>query len=328
MKALVCHAWGGPSVLKFEEVAPRSLGKGDVRIDVHAADIGFQDVLLVAGRYQLKPEFPVTPGNVVAGTIEECGETVTHLSVGDRVVSLMPHGGYSEEVVVPAGAAFPLPGSVPFVEGPALAMAFATAYQGLVDRAHLARGETLLVRGAGGGVGMAAVEVGRALGAEVIAAASSPEKLAAAKRAGAGHLIDTSAGSIRDRVMEITRGRGADVIFDTLGSDFQQACLRTVARRGRILIVGFAGGEIPAIPAHYILNKFCSVLGVAWGYSVFEKEPSHYKQVLEGVMALRTGNRIGPLALNRIGPQDVVSALSALASRSAIGRTVLEFKQA
>lgn len=326
MKAIICQQWGDPSALTYEEVSSQPLAPGHVRIAVHAADVGYQDVVMVAGKYALKPQLPFTPGNVVSGVIRECGDDVTDHAAGDRVLALLPFGGFTEEVVVPAQSAVAIQDAVSLPDAAALGIAYGTAYQGLVERARITPGEVLLVRGAAGGVGRAAVELGHTLGAVVIAAASSPDKLNAARRAGADHLIDTSSEMVRDRVLEITDGRGADVIFDPVGADFKQACLRSIARKGRILIVGFAGGEIPSIPAHYILNKYCAVLGVAWGFSVFEKEPSDYRKVLTDLLNMRAKNQITPLISNTIRPEQISSALRGLSSRSSIGRTVVVFQ--
>ncbi|SPP98101.1 NADPH:quinone oxidoreductase family protein [Bradyrhizobium vignae] len=326
MKGFVCRQSGEPSVLEYEEVPSRPLDAGEIRIEVRAADAGFHDTLMIAGRYQRKPAFPFIPGEGVAGTVRECGESASGHAVGDRVVARLPSGGgFAEEAIVLAGAAITIPEVVSFAEAAVLSASYATAYQGLVDRAQVCRGEVLLVRGAAGGVGRAAVEIGYALGALVIAAASSPEKLSIARRAGASHLINTTTEDVRGRVLEITEGRGADVIFDTVGTDFKQACLRCVARRGRILVVGFAGGEIPLIPAHYMINKFCAVLGVAMSYATFEKEPAHYRQVIGEVLRMRANARIGPLLVNTVGAGQLVAALGALSSRSSLGSTVLTF---
>lgn len=328
MKAFVCRQWGEPSVLEYQDRPRRPTGLGDIRVAVHAADMGFHDILMIAGEYQHRPAFPFVPGQGIAGVVRECGEGVTSHAVGDRVVARLPDGGFAEEAIVPAGAAITVPDTVSFPDAVVLSAAYATAYQGLVDRANIAAKEVLLVRGAAGGVGRAAVEIGHALGAIVIAAASSPEKLEAARLAGADHLINTSTEDVRNGVLAITAGRGADVIVDTIGVDFRDACLRSVARRGRILIVGFAGGEIPAIPAHYVLNKFCAVLGVAWGHTVYEKEPAHYQKVLSDILHMRSEGRISRLLIQTIRPERLIAALSALSSRSSVGSTVMIFERA
>lgn len=327
MKAFFCHGWGDASTLRFEPFPVRPLQRGEVRIDVGAADIGFQDALMIAGKYQLKPAFPFVPGNVAAGRVSESADGAIDLKAGDRVVALMPYGAFSQQVILPAASAVKLPDAVAFDEAAVLAMPYATAYQGLVDRAQLQPKDVLLVRGAAGGVGLAAVELGRALGATVIAAASSRQKLAVCAAAGADHLVNTSDDDVRERVLSLTTGRGADVIFDTLGTDFKNVCLRSIARRGRILIVGFAGGEIPAIPANYVLMKLCAILGVGWGYSVFEKEPAHYREVLSSLLTMRAAGRIAPRALKRVGPDGLQGALLSMTSRAASGRSVLVFEQ-
>lgn len=323
MKAVVCWQWGPPSVLAVEEIPSPVLTDGHVRIAVHAAGIGFQDVLMVAGKYQAKPAFPFSPGNEVAGEVIACAADVDTVSVGDRVLAILDHGGYAEEVVAPADSLVKLPDAVPAQMAAAMGMAYGTAYLALVDRAQIASGEVLFVRGAGGGVGLAAVDLGRAFGATVIAAASSQEKLAIAIAAGARHAIDTSAEDVRARLLQLTSGAGADVVFDPVGSDFKEHCLRCVAWQGRILIVGFAGGEIPTIPAHYVLNKFCSVVGVTWGRSYWAREKIRFAEVLRQLLEMCADQRIRP-AVSGVYPLDAAaSILESLASRRTGGRFVL-----
>lgn len=327
MKAFVCRQWGDPSVLRCEDISAQPLFAGHIRVEVRAADVSFADALMIAGQYQQKPEFPFVPGFGIAGIVRERGKDVTSHAVGDRVVARLLAGGFAEEAIVPAGAAITIPKTIKFAEAVALSMAYGTAYQGLVDRAQIAAGEVLLVRGAAGAVGRAAVAVAHARAAIVIAAASSPAKLEAAKLAGADHLINTRTEDVRSRVLEITQGRGADVIFDPVGTDFKQTCLRSIARRGRILIVGFAGGEIPAIPAHYILNKFCALLGVAWGHTAYEKEPAHYQKVLAEVLRMRSEGRIPSPCLEMIDLEQVIPALQAVSSRASVGSKVITFRR-
>jgi NADPH2:quinone reductase len=202
-------------------------------------------------------------------------------------------------------------------------MAYGTAFNGLVDRAQLAPGEVLLVRGAGSGVGLAAVDLGRALGATVIAVASSADKLAAAADAGAHHLVNSKLEDLRSRVLELTEGKAADVIFDPVGSDFKQSCLRCISRKGRILIVGFVGGEIPSVPAHYLINKYCSILGVNWGPLYGARERQRFREVLNELLRLCALGRISPRIGQTFPLEDAASALNTLSSRRAVGRVVL-----
>ena len=326
MKAFVCHQLGAPETLSFEDIVLPEISAGTLRVEVHASDIGYQDLLLVSGSYLLKPSLPFVPGNVVAGTVVEIGPGESRHKIGDRVVALLPFGGHAEGAIVRSAAAVPIPAGVTFAEAAALGIAYATAYQGLVDCAHLKAGETLLVRGATGGVGLAAVDIGRALGATVIAAVSSEPRATLAVDAGAHHAIINPAEGLREPVRELTSGRGADVVFDTVGADFRRACLQTVARRGRILIVGFAGGEIPQIPANYPLNKYCSIHGVAWGYSVLEHEPEDYARILSAVLALKQERRIGMPGVVSVPPDGAIERMTQMAARAATGRAVIQFQ--
>lgn len=326
MKAIVCRKWGPPSDLSIEERSPPALGPGQVRIAVHAAAIGFQDILMIAGKYQSQPEFPFSPGNDVSGTVHEVGEGIHDLKTGDRVAAILEQGGYADEAIAARNAVVRIPGSIDFPTAASLGIAYGTAYQGLVGRAGIQSGEILLVRGAGGGTGLAAVEIAKDRGAEIIAAASSEEKREAARRAGAHHVIDTSAELVRDRVLEITNGRGADVIFDPVGSDFRQDCLRCIARRGRILIVGFAGGEIPDIPAHYLINKFCSIIGVAWGPTYLRHDRDDFVATFKSLVQMCAAGAIRPRIGRVVAPEEAIFALEAMAERRTIGRTVIAFR--
>lgn len=325
MRAIACRDWGAPSVLEIVDLPKPVPGPAEVLVDVRAAGIGFHDALMVAGKYQLKPDFPVVPGSDVAGVVEACGEEVTSLQVGDRVFAVIGHGGCAERVAVPEGAAVKLPADIPFTQGAAIGMPYGTAYQGLVDRAGLGAGETLLVRGAAGGVGRAAVELGKHLGARVIAAASTPEKREIALQAGADQAIEAG-DEIRDRVRELTEGRGADVIFDTVGDPgFRPACLSSVARGGRILIVGFAGGEIPQIPAHYFINKFCSITGVSFSGRSLATEPERFRAILAALVALCAKGAITPLVDLVVPPEGAVDAFTRITERKVRGRAVVAF---
>jgi NADPH:quinone reductase len=327
MKAVTCREWGDPSVLRLEDIPVPPVASGQVRIRVRTADVAFQHVLMVAGRYQSRPDFPFVPGDVVAGEVDACGDGVNDLKVGDRVLALIPAGGYAEQAIADRNGVVTVPDAVSYADAAVIGMTYAIAHVGLIDRARLTRGEVLLVRGAGGGVGRAAVELGHVCGATVIATVSTAEKRAIAVAAGADHLIDTSE-DVRERVLAITGGRGADVIFDTVGSGFREACLRTVARNGRILVVGFAGGEIPDIPASYILNKNCAVLGVNWGNSVRRDEPVRFRDVLTNLLDLCARRLIRPQIVRTIGPDEIPSALGALAARTSVGPTILTFGEA
>jgi NADPH2:quinone reductase len=323
MKAAVCREWGGPGVLQVEERPTPALSPNEVRVIVKSAGIAFQDTLLIAGKYQTRPPFPVCPGNEICAEVAECGTDVSGLKPGDQIIALLPSGGYAEQAVLPEGAAVKIASDIAHHDAGVLGMAYGTAYQGLVDRAQVKAGEFLLVRGAGGGVGLAAVQIGAALGARVIAVASSKTRRERAIAAGAQYVVDSAQPHVRDAVFAITGDRGADVIVDTVGSDFKEQVLRCIGLHGRILIVGFAGGEIPQIPAHTILNKVCSVIGVSWGYSVFLNEPAYYRTVLQAVVAMYQAGAIKPHIGRVVSLSGAREALADLIANRLDGRAVI-----
>ncbi len=265
MKAVLCKEWGDPSTLVVEEVEAPTPAGGEVRVAVHAAGVNFADNLMIAGQYQFKPPLPFSPGFEVSGVVEELGEGVEGLEPGDRVVAPLGHGGYADEVVAPATNVLPIPDGMDFQEAAAFPVAYGTAHLALTRRAHLGEGQVLLVHGAAGNVGRAAVEIGKRLGAEVIATAGSAEHLEISAERGAGHTIDYGQEDVKERVEELTSGRGADVIFDPVGGDAFDASLRCVAWEGTILVVGFASGRIPEAPAWRVLLRNCAVMGIDWG---------------------------------------------------------------
>jgi NADPH2:quinone reductase len=251
--------------LSLGEAANPEPGSGEVVIDVAAAGVNFLDVLLVQGKYQVKPQFPFSPGSEVSGVIRSLGRGVGNLAPGQRVMGFCGHGGFAEQVRLHAGRVFPIPEQMTFVEAAGFLVAYATSHHALKDRARLLPGETLLVLGAAGGVGLTAVEIGRAMGAHVIAAASSDEKLALCSRHGAESLINYSHQDLRQRIKETTAGQGLNVIYDPVGGDFTEAAVRSLAFLGRLLVVGFAAGTIPKLPLNLLLLKSASAMGVAWG---------------------------------------------------------------
>src|SRR5256714_7369767 len=271
-KAVVCRELGPPERLRLESFAPMPLPKGDVRVAVHAAGINFPDILMAAGEYQLKPELPFTPGVEAAGEVTEIGEGVSGVSVGDRVIVKMRHGAYADEAVVSPSQLIPLPSTFDYAEGATFLAAHGTAYHALIDRGQVRPGEVLLVHGAGGGVGLAAVEMGKMLGATVIAAASSEEKLAVAQARGADHLVLYGREPFRDAVKRITDGRGADVVFDPVGGEIFENSMRCLAWGRRILIVGFTGG-IGLARTNLLLIKGATVLGARAGAAVRQTTP-------------------------------------------------------
>jgi NADPH2:quinone reductase len=265
VKALVCKAWGPVESLVLEEVASPTAGPKQVLIDVKAAGVNFPDALMVQGKYQVKPPLPFSPGGELAGIVREIGEGVTHVKPGDEVVALAMHGAFAEEAAVAADRVIALPKGTNLEVAAAFMLAHGTSYHALKDRARLQRGETLLVLGASGGVGLAAVELGKILGARVIAAASSDAKLALCREYGADATINYSTEDLKERAKELTEGRGVDVIYDPVGGAYSEPALRTMAWGGRFLVIGFATGDIPKIPLNLTLLKGCSIVGVFWG---------------------------------------------------------------
>jgi NADPH2:quinone reductase len=267
MRAVIGRRFGGIDDLVYEETASPALLPGTIRIAVHAAGVSFANLLFIAGKHQNRPSIPFVPGTEVGGVVSEIAPDVrTPLRVGDRVCAGLPSGGFADEAIVDAANVFRIPASLSFEASTLFPTIYATAYAGLKWRANLRPGETLLVHGAAGASGLAAVEVGRALGATVIATAGGDRKVEAAKQYGADHAIDYRKGGFRDRVLEITAGRGADVVFDPVGGDLFDESLRCVAPLGRLLPMGFASGRIPEIPANILLVKNLTVIGLYWGF--------------------------------------------------------------
>jgi len=265
MKAIRCNAYGPPSSLVLEDVDPLKPKAKQVLVEVKACGLNFPDTLIIQGLYQFKPELPFTPGSDVAGIVKELGEEVSHLKVGQEVFGFVAHGGLAEEVLVPANACFPKPSQMDFPTAASFLMAYGTSYHALKDRGRLVAGETLLVLGASGGVGLAAVELGKLMGAKVIAAASTDDKLALCQEYGADQTINYSTQDLKTTIKELTEGKGADVIYDPVGGMYSEAAFRGVARNGRYLVVGFAAGDIPKIPLNLPLLKEAAIVGVFWG---------------------------------------------------------------
>jgi NADPH2:quinone reductase len=325
MKALLCHAFGPPSDLKIEETAAPTLGATGLRLDVHSAGLNFPDVLIVQGKYQLRPEFPFSPGAEVSGVVAEVGERAAGFAVGDRVMALCTTGGFAEQVVVHHGSAFKMSPGMSFDSAAALPLTYGTTYHALVDRAKLQAGETLLVTGAGGGVGIAAVQLGKALGATVIAAAGSAAKLAAAKEAGADHTLDYTSENLADRVKELTKQAGANVVYDAVGGDVFDACLRCVAWEGRLLVIGFASGRIPEIPANRLLLKGCAAVGVYWG-AFAARDPAANVRNFERLFELYAAGKIDPRVGRTYALAEAAQAIADLENREIIGKAVIQVR--
>lgn len=323
MRAILCKEYGPADSLVIEDVpSPQAKGSG-VKIKVRAAGLNFPDTLIIEGKYQIKPEMPFSPGGEMAGEVLEVGEKVTRFKAGDRVMGLTGFGAFAEEIVVAEDNLLPIPEGMSDEEAAAFTMVYGTSYHALKQRANIQPGESLLVLGASGGVGLATVELGKAMGAHVIAAASSPEKLAVAKEAGADELLNYSEEPLKDTVKKMTNNKGVDVIYDPVGGDFTEQALRTMAWNGRHLIIGFAAGDIPKIPANLPLLKSCAVVGVFWG-AFTRQEPDVSLQNMKDLMGLYAQGKIKPRVSEVFAFEDYVQALNALTGRRATGKVVLK----
>lgn len=322
MKAVLCKAYGAPEDLVLEDVAEPVPGEGEVLVDVKATALNFPDVLMIAGKYQSQPPFPFSPGGEIAGTVLETGSGVTEFAPGDKVFGGTGFGGFAERATVAARSLQPVPESMSFVEASGISTTYGTSYYALQQRAALQPGETLLVTGAAGGVGIAAVQLGKAMGARVIAAASSEQKLAVAKDSGADELIDYSEGQLKDKVKALTGGKGADVIYDPVGGALFDQCLRCINWYGRILVIGFAAGDIPKAPINLILLKSCQVVGVFYG-AWSARAPDENRANFRDILAFHAAGKIKPVVGGVHPLENYAEALNDLAQRRAIGKIVV-----
>ncbi len=322
MKAVLCKAFGPPESLAIEEVEPLKPGKGQVVISVKACGVNFPDTLIIQGKYQSKPPFPFIPGSEVAGIVKEPGEGVDTFKVGRRVMAFIGMGGFAEEVVADASHIIPMPHTMDFATASAFMLTYGTSHHALKDRAQLKPGETLLVLGAAGGVGLAAVEIGKVMGARVIAAASSNEKLEVCKQHGADEVINYSTEDLRDRIKQLTGGKGVDVAFDPIGGDYSEPVLRSMAWGGRFLVIGFASGDIPRIPLNLPLLKVYSIVGVFWG-SFMERDPKHGQENIRELIAWITEGKLKPHVSATYPLEHVADALNDLMERKVTGKAVL-----
>lgn len=322
MKAIICSNFGPVENLTLESVAPRPLRAGDVRIRVRACGVNFPDILIVEGKYQQKPPLPFSPGGEVAGEIIEIGEKVTGLEIGQRVMATIFWGGMAEQAVAPASAVITIPDSLDYLTASVFQGGHLTSYHALKQRAQLREGETLLVLGAAGGVGTAAVQIGKAMGARVIAAASTPEKCDFALENGADVAINYSAQDLKKTVKSMTDGRGADVIYDPVGGEAFDQASRCIAWNGRLLVVGFASGTIPQYPANLALLKGCAVVGVF--YQAFsEKQPADARQNIEELMQMVADGSIQPKIDKAFPLEQSIDALKYVAARRAMGKVTV-----
>ena len=322
MRAILCKELGPANTLVIDDIPSPEPGKGQVKVRVKAAGLNFPDTLIIEGKYQIKPELPFSPGGEMAGEVIEVGDGVQRFQPGQRVMGLTGYGAFAEEILVPETNLIPVPDGMDDHTAAAFSMVYGTSYHALKQRANIQPGETLLVLGASGGVGLAAVELGKAMGATVIAAASSADKLAVAKEAGADDLINYAEEDLKDTLKQ-RYPKGVDVIYDPVGDRFTEAAIRNMAWNGRLLIVGFAAGDIPKIPANLALLKGCSIVGVFWG-AFTQKEPQTNVQNIMELMQLFTQGKINPRISQVFKFEDYEQALAALTSRTAKGKVVLD----
>ncbi len=322
MRAIRCVEWGGPDKLRLEEIPEPSPGPGEVRLRVHAAAVNFPDYLIIQRKYQVRPELPFTPGVEVSGTVTAVGPGVERLRPGIRVAAQIGIGGFAEQALARESGCFVLPESIDDATGAAFLLTYGTTWHALADRAALRPGERLLVLGAAGGVGLAACDIGRHLGATVIAAASSPEKLALCRQYGASETIDYTTEDLRAGIARTTGGAGADVIYDPVGGDFAEPAFRSLAWRGRYLVIGFAGGKIPALPLNLPLLKGASLVGVYWGDHT-RHEPERYRADTERLIAAIAAGDLKPLVSHRYTLAETAQALTDMAARKVLGKIVI-----
>lgn len=324
MKALICNEFGSTKNLTLEEVKSPEPGVGQVLIDVHAAGINFPDVLTVQGKYQFKPNLPFTPGIEVSGVIKKVGKDVKMRKVGDEVISTLQTGAFASEVVTSENSTF-LKGNMSFEQAAGFALTYGTSYYALKQRARLVAGETVLVLGAAGGVGVATIQLAKAMGANVIAAASNDTKLDFAEEAGADLRINYTNENLKERVKELTNGQGADVIYDPVGGDFSEQAFRAIAWNGRFLVIGFASGPIAKMPLNLALLKGASLVGVFWG-SWSAREPNESQNNFSELIKMVDDKKFIPLVTEIFKLEDHASAFACIEERRAKGKVILSMK--
>lgn len=322
MRALTCQTYGPPETLEVQDLPTPIPGAGEVLLRVQAAGVNYPDALIVAGQYQVKPPLPFVPGAEAAGIIEAVGENVTHLQVGQPVAAYTGTGAFATHLVVPANQVIALPPGFPLETAAVLPLAYGTVMHALVQRGELKAGETLLVLGAAGGVGLAAVMIGKALGATVIAGVSSDEKGQVARQAGADHVINYASQDLRPALKEVTGGTGPDVIFDPVGGDLAEPAFRSIAWGGRYLVIGFAGGDIPRLPLNLPLLKGASIVGVFWG-DFARRDPRANAANMAQLAAWIAGGQVRPLVSARYSLEDAPRAMRDLLERRVTGKVIV-----
>jgi len=322
MRAVLCKSYGPPESLVVEDIASPKPGPGEVVISVKAASVNFPDVLIIENKYQLKPPLPFSPGSELAGVVKAVGEGVTTCKAGDRVMAITGYGAFAEDVKTEARRALAIPAGMDFATAAAFGLTYATSEFALVDRGALTAGETLLVLGAAGGVGLAAIEIGKILGARVIACASTDDKLAVCREHGADETINYATQDLRERIKALTAGNGADVVYDPVGGPYTEPALRSIAWRGRLLVVGFAAGEIPKIPLNLTLLKGCAIVGVFWG-DWARREPRHFAEAMARLDRWYAEGKLKPHISATFPLERAADALTLMASRKVTGKVVL-----
>ena len=322
MQAWICNELSGPDALTWQASPSPEPGLGEVRVAIKAASLNFPDLLIVQGKYQMKPPLPFVPGAEFSGVVEAVGEGVKHLSVGSHVAGFAGTGGFGTHTIANAAVLMPLPDAFSFEDGAAFLCTYGTTYHALMDRAALKPGETVLVLGAAGGVGTAAIQIAKAAGAKVIAAASTDEKCALCQALGADATINYSTHNLRDELKTLTEGKGPDVIYDPVGGDITEAAFRSIAWRGRLLVVGFANGTIPALPLNLTLLKGASVMGVFWG-EFARREPQNNAACLMQLAAWYMQGKIKPVIEHKLPMSQLKEAFALMGSRQVRGKVVL-----
>jgi NADPH2:quinone reductase len=322
MKALLCTRAGDPSDLTVADIAEPAAGPGEAVVTVAAASLNFFDLLIIAGKYQFKPEFPFSPGAEFAGVVENVGRAVTEFAPGDRVMGYVGWGAARERLAVPADRLVKVPGDLDFERAAGLSVTYGTSYYALKDRAALRSGETLAVLGASGGVGLSAIELGKLMGARVIACASSDDKLAFAKKHGADEGVNYAGEDLRDGLKRLTGQHGVDVIYDPIGGPYAEKAVRSMAWKGRYLVVGFAAGEIPKLPLNLVLLKSCDILGVFWG-SWIDRDPAAHRANSAELARWCAEGRLSAHVHGVYPLAQAAEALQAIADRKVMGKVVL-----
>jgi NADPH2:quinone reductase len=322
VKAILCKAYGPPDSLVVEDIPSPVAGPGEVVVSVKTASVNFPDVLIIQNKYQLKPPLPFSPGSELAGVVKSVGDGVTRWKPGDPVMAITGYGAFAEEVQVDVNRLLPIPTGMDFVSAAAFGLTYATSEHALCDRGELKAGETLLVLGASGGVGIAAIEIGKVLGARVIACASTDDKLAICREHGADDTINYATEDLRERIKAITGGKGADVVYDPVGGTYTELALRSIAWRGRLLVVGFAAGDIPKIPLNLTLLKGCAIVGVFWG-EFTRREPQRFLAAMDKLERWFAEGKLKPHVSGTFPLERAADALAMMAGRNVKGKVVL-----